>query len=241
MHAKTMAGSALMAATILAGAPSALAATNQPAPTNAPSGTAKTSPTHKCDVDAHWPGYVQGRPDGFDAGDDGAYLWHNPSGGWGLRVSHPLLPGKADRVVFTGEIRSAGRIGHVIRVRDEKNDVVKVTDNGHILMFRFVNYGGVDGVDFTTTCTPGLAAGMRADGSAMPTRFIHLGDKDTHPGSNPFIVRRRDSDTGTTAPSKGQTAPGSTGSAAPGSGGSSGSGSPGTGSSGSGSSTVGNA
>ncbi|MDA8044259.1 MAG: hypothetical protein M0Z30_03330 [Actinomycetota bacterium] len=150
-----------------------------------------------CDSDGHWPAYVQGRPDGFDAGDDGVYIWHNPAGGWGLRVSHPLLPGRANRVVFSGTVTSAGTIGHVVRVRDEVGDQVVVGPHGHTLYFHFVDYGGVDGVDFTTTCTPGLQVALAADGAAMAPAFVHLGDRDTHPGTNPFLIRRADRDTGT--------------------------------------------
>jgi hypothetical protein len=198
---KAMAGSAVVAAAVLAGAPSALAATTgATTATGSPSSSAPKAAA--CDADAHWPGYVQGRPDGFDAHDDGVYMWHNPKGGWAIRVSHPVLPGKANRVVFTGTVTTAGQIGHVTRVRDEKDDVVKVTNNGHTLAFRFVNYGWVDGVDFTTTCTPGLRVGLKADGSSMPTKFIHLGDKKVNPGSDPFLIRRKDADTGTTAPSR---------------------------------------
>lgn len=236
---KTLAGSALAAATILAGATGASAATGSPASGNGPAttnpgrtaGPRPTTAAASCDTDAHWPAYVQGRPDGFDAGDDGAYMWHNPKGGWGLRVTHPVLPGKADHVVFSGSVTTAGRITHLVRVRNEKNDVVRVTNNGHTLQFRFVNYGGVDGVDFTTSCTPGLRVDARADGKAMPTPFIHLGDHDAHPGSDPFLIRRRDNDTGTTAPSSGGTG-GTAGAPAAGS---TGSGSTGTSSTGSGS------
>ena len=198
---KAMTGSAVVAAAVLAGAPSALAATTGPAAGPAAGSAAGPAPkASACDTDAHWPGYVQGRPDGFDAHDDGVYMWHNPKGGWAIRASHPVLPGKANRVVFTGTVTSAGRIGHVVRVRDEKNDVVKVTNDGHTLAFRFVNYGWVDGVDFTTTCTPGLRVGLKADGSSMPTKFIHLGDKLANPGSDPFVIRRRDADPTTVAP-----------------------------------------
>ena len=150
-----------------------------------------------CDADSHWPAYVQGQPDGFDARDDGVYLWHNPSGGWGLRVSHPLLPGRANRVVFTGTITSRGQIGNVTRVKDEKDDIVKVGPKGHGLRFRFVDYGGVDGVDFTTTCTPGLQVSLKADRTTIQPQYVHLGDKKVSPGSDPFRIRRRDNDTAT--------------------------------------------
>jgi hypothetical protein len=150
-----------------------------------------------CDADSHWPSYVQGQPDGFDARDDGVYLWHNPSGGWGLRVSHPLLPGRANRVVFTGTITSHGKIGNVTRVKDEKDDIVKVGPKGHALRFRFVDYGGVDGVDFTTTCTAGLQVSLKADRTTIQPQYVHLGDKKVSPGSDPFRIRRRQNDTAT--------------------------------------------
>jgi hypothetical protein len=196
---KALAGSAVVAAAVLAGAPGALAApTSSASTTGSPSSSAPKATA--CDTDAHWPRYVQGKPDGFDAHDDGVYVWHNPKGGWAIRVTHPVLPGKANQVVFTATITTAGQIGHVVRVRDEKNDVVKVTNNGHTLTFRFVNYGWVDGVDFTSGCTPGLRVDLKADGSSMPTRFIHLGDKKVNPGSDPFLIRRHDNDPTTVAP-----------------------------------------
>ena len=196
---KALAGSAVVAAAVLAGAPSALAATTGTTARPTTGSPSSSAPKAACATDAHWPGYVQCKPDGFDAHDDGVYMWHNPKGGWGIRVSHPVVPGKANRVVFTGAVTTAGQIGHVVRVRDEKNDVVKVTNNGHTLAFHFVDYGWVDGVDFTTTCTPGLRVGLKADGSSMPTKFIHLGDKKVNPGSDPFLIRRRDTDTTTVA------------------------------------------
>lgn len=183
-----------MAAAVLGSAGPAFAQSSgatQPAPSRAvPNKTA-------CDADGHWPGYIQGRPDGFDARDDGVYLWHNPEGGWGLRVSHPVLPGQANKVVFSGTLTSKGGIGDVKRIRDEKDDRVKVGKHGHTLSFRFVNYGGVDGVDFTTGCTPGVRVSLKVDNATVPVRFVHLGDKKVNPQSDPFTIRRRDRDDST--------------------------------------------
>lgn len=219
MYIKSLTGLAAAAVTGVVGFGIPAASTHgsaRLASTTGATAPASTGGGAACDTDAHWPSYVQGEPDGFDAGDDGAYIWHNPAGGWGLRVSHPELPGKADRVLFTGTITSRGTIGNVVKVRDEKGDIVKVGPKGHTLRFRFVDYGGVDGVDFTTTCTPGLRVSLKADRTAMQTEFIHLGDKDTHPSSNPFRIRRRDADTGTSAvaprsggPASGRLNPGS--------------------------------
>lgn len=189
----TAVGAAGGAATHAPAAPSAAASS-----ATSGQGSGSTSPGKaNCDTNSHWPAYVQGRPDAFDARDDGVYLWHNPSGGWGLRVSHPLLPGHANRVVFTGTITSRGQIGNVTRVKDEKDDVVKVGPKGHSLRFRFVDYGGVDGVDFTTTCTPGLQVSLKADRATIQPQFVHLGDKKVSPGSDPFRIRRRENDTAT--------------------------------------------
>ena len=40
-------------------------------------------------VPGAWPALTEGRPTTLLAGTDGAYLWHDPDGGWALRVTHP--------------------------------------------------------------------------------------------------------------------------------------------------------
>lgn len=187
MNVKALAVTALAAAAVAGGAGAA----------SADAGTPPT-PNAACATDSHWPGYAQGRPDGFDAHDNGAYLWHNPTGGWAVRVSHPRLPGGANQVAFSGRIISKGVIGHVQRVRDERNDSVSVSPNGHVLTFHLVNYGWVDGFDFTTSCTPALGVGLRADGVSIQPRFVHIGDRKVNPRSDPFSIRRRDDDPTTT-------------------------------------------
>jgi len=170
--------------------------TAAPEPTAPPAGTAGGS----CDPDREWPDYAQGAPPNFKAGSDGVFLWHNPTGGWSLRASHPRLPGQSNHVVFSGAISSAGGFGHIKGVHLEKNDSVKLSGDGHVLAFTFNNWGGVDGVDFSTSCTPGLKVGLKADGHSFSPRYIHLGAKDAHPGSDPFLIRRVSSDSATSAP-----------------------------------------
>ncbi len=192
MGYKVLAAASVAAATLL-GAAGAASAVGAPAPST-------DAPAASCGADSQWPGYVQGRPDGFDAHDNGVYLWHKPEGGWALRVSHPLLPGGANDVAFSGRIATKGTIGNVQRVRDEKGDDVKVSPNGHELTFRLNNHGWVDGVDFTTTCAPALVVGLEADGQRVQTRYIHLGDHKANPGTNPFRIRRVDSGPATSGP-----------------------------------------
>jgi len=196
MRIKALAASALAATTIIGFGSAAFADT--PA---SPANSSGASGNGTCNTDSEWPAYVQGQPANFKAGSDGVYMWHYPKGGWGLRVSHPLLPGKANHVTFSGTISTAGTFGNVKRVDLEKNDTVTVGSQGHTLTFDFNNYGGVDGVDFTTSCTPGLKVEFKADGGRVQTRFIHLGANDTHPGANPFLIRRMSSDTGTASTS----------------------------------------
>lgn len=209
MRIKALAASALAATTVLGvgtaafadgttGAGTSGTTTSTTSTTAAPGSNPTSTAPNSCDTDSEWPGYVQGEPSNFQAGSDGVYLWHYTNGGWGLRVSHPRLPGKADHVEFTGTITSAGTIGNIKRVDLEKNDTVSVGPDGHTLTFDFNNYGGVDGVDFTTSCTPGLKVDLRADGSRIQDQYIHLGAHDVHPGSNPFEIRRIYTDTGTT-------------------------------------------
>jgi len=192
MGFKVLAAASVAAATLL-GAAGAASAVGAPTPT--------PNPPTTCGTDSHWPGYVQGRPDGFDAHDNGVYLWHKPEGGWALRVSHPLLPGGANDVNFTGRIASQGTIGNVKRVRNEPADRVTVSPNGHVLSFRFDNHGWIDGVDFTTSCTPALVVGLEADGQRVEPRFIHLGDNKVHPRTDPFRIRRVDTDPSTSSAS----------------------------------------
>ena len=207
MRIKALAASALAATTILGFSTAAFAdsgtagttgGSSSPASpgTTAPNSGGSTS-TGSCNSDSEWPAYVQGQPANFKAGSDGVYMWHYIGGGWGLRVSHPRLPGKANHVTFTGTISSAAIIGNVKPVDLEENDTVTIGAGGHTLAFDFNNYGGVDGVDFTATCTPGLKVDLKADGGRVQTRFIHLGAKDVHPGTNPFLIRRVSSDPGT--------------------------------------------
>ena len=214
MRIKTLAASTLATATLLGLSTTAYADTGSPVSPTSPSPSSSAPPatapgpstaangpaTGTCDSDSEWPGYVQGAPANFRAGSDGIFLWHDPTGGWGLRASHPRLPGRSDHVVFSGVISTAGMFGHVKGVDLEKNDTVKVSADGHVLSFSFNNWGGVDGVDFTTTCTPGLKVGLKADGHSFQTRFIHLGAKGSHPGSDPFLIRRVSSDTATSNP-----------------------------------------
>jgi hypothetical protein len=144
------------------------------------------APEDTC-VPGQWPQVVQGRPTAFQAGDHGFYLWHDPDGGWAVRVTHA---GPHDRVIFSGTLTTGGQFVDVKRVRDEANDIVAVSPSKHIITFRFVNYGWVDGLNFATHCSTGFQTRLDVDGHLSPTSLVHLGPAEVNPLTNPFRIER---------------------------------------------------
>lgn len=150
--------------------------------------SASTPATTACDAGA-WKAddiSVEGRPDGFDAGDRGAtYLWHD-AGGWHLRTTdHTNSPH-----LYSGRIvLSTGQFAGVQGIRLEDADKFRVY--GETLYYRFVTYNGIDGVDFHVgDCSPRVAQALtfhlRYDGALDANRVI-VGDKSRHPEHDPFV------------------------------------------------------
>jgi hypothetical protein len=138
-------------------------------------------------VTGSWPSAAEGRPAAFLAGSDGAYLWHDPDGGWALRVTHS---GPHDRVIFSGSLTTTGKFINVQRAGDEGNDIVEVGPAKHTIFFRFVNYGWVDGLDFGTRCAPAFTVKIYVEGQLASTGAVHLGQAAVNPTSNPFRIER---------------------------------------------------
>ena len=136
--------------------------------------------------DDSWPGWTQGRPDRFDAGDTGGvYMWHD-NDGWHLRVSHAT----DDKSVFSGRIATSGHLVGVRGVALERNDNFKVGPNGHLVTFRFQNYGHVDGLDFHTTCAPSITFSYSRAGHTLPSERVFVGDHKANPATDPFRITR---------------------------------------------------
>ena len=145
------------------------------------------APQDTC-VKGQWPLVAQGRPSTFRAGDDGVYLWHDPDGGWALRATHS---GPHDRSVIFGTLTAnSGEFVDVHRAKDEANDVVTLSPDKRTILFRFVNYGWVDGLDFATHCTTSFTAHLDMKGTVASTSAIHLGADAASPTSNPFTIER---------------------------------------------------
>jgi hypothetical protein len=138
-------------------------------------------------VKGEWPAAVQGRPAEFQSSANAAYLWHDPDGGWALRVTHS---GPRSRLVFSGNLTTAGKFVDVVAVSGGSNDIVFESANKHAVSFRFVNYGLVDGLDFATQCAKAFSVTVHIGGVAAPADAVHLGATSVSPAGNPFKVQR---------------------------------------------------
>jgi len=138
-------------------------------------------------VPGAWPSVAEGRPATFLAGSDGAYLWHDPDGGWALRVTHS---GPQDRVIFSGSLTTSGKFVDVQLIGGGGNDIVVVGPAKHTILFRFVNYGLVDGIDFGTRCSRAFTVKIYLEGQLASTGSVHLGQSIGNPTSNPFRIER---------------------------------------------------
>jgi hypothetical protein len=184
----TLLGSASVAV-LLGGSAPASAAVLPAATAPAPASTAGTATCSPLKDDGGWPAEVQGVPVGFHANDPAAvYLWHDDEG-WHLRVTH-----EGDgRQVYSGTLVTSGTFSDVDAVKLERDDSFNVGFAGHVLTFRFVNYGGIDGLDFRTHCAEGIHFDFRGDGQSLPTSMIYAGHDGDHPAADPFTVWRTES------------------------------------------------
>jgi hypothetical protein len=156
-------------------------------PNAAPSAPASRSGPCDTTVDDQWPDRANGRPAGLDANDlGGVYLWHDQDG-WHLRVTHR----GDDAKVLTGTIWTGGTFGQPTPVKLEKDDKLAVGPQDHVMTFRFVNYGGIDGIDFTTHCADALHINLKVDGHELPLDRVFVGHTSFHPPSMPFVIDRQ--------------------------------------------------
>lgn len=135
-----------------------------------------------------WPAQVSGKPASYVSGTDGVYLWYDSDGGWALRVTHT---GAHTKVVYSGTLTSAaGKFVDVQGIGDPSDDIVYVSPNKHTVLFRFVNFGAVDGLNFATQCTSAFKVNVHAAGMVVPSSAVYLGAGGTNPTSDPFRVVR---------------------------------------------------
>jgi hypothetical protein len=131
----------------------------------------------------HYPAADAGRPTVAKVGMTGMALWFDKYG-WHLRVSEA----GPDRAVFTGRIWTDGTIKDVTR-RTEGGDLV-LNVGAHQVLYRFTNYGAVDGIDFVVPCSSTFRVSVALNGTALPTGHIVIGAGNHHPSTNPVAIAK---------------------------------------------------
>jgi hypothetical protein len=135
-----------------------------------------------------WPAVVSGRPAAYLAGQDGAYLWLDPDGGWALRVTHAR---PKERLIFSGSLTTSGRFSYLGQPAGEGgNDILELGAARHTIFFRFVDFGSVDGLDFATSCSRSITLKLVVDGQPASPAMVHLGPGETSPSNNPVKIQR---------------------------------------------------
>lgn len=156
-------------------------------PTAAHADTGSTAATTTAPSCGALPAYVEGRPADLRVrGAAGDYLWHDADG-WHLRVTHRTTR----RTVFTGVIVASSPMTFQ-RVRDEAHDKVVLNSDGTRLAFRFVNHGGIDGVDFADSCATTMRFGFAVGGRHLGRNGIYIGSHSARPAHDPFVISRLD-------------------------------------------------
>ena len=93
-------------------------------------------------------------------------------------------------MVFRGVITATGPMTFQ-RVRDEQRDKVTLLDGGKTLVFRFVNHGGIDGVDFTDSCAATTSFALAVNGHRLDRNHIYIGANSARPAHDPFVISRQ--------------------------------------------------
>jgi hypothetical protein len=131
----------------------------------------------------HYPAAVLGVPTKAKPGETGMAVWADRSG-WHLRVSHT----GHDRATFTGSVTTDGVIKAVGR-HTEGGDIV-LSIGAKRVLFRFVNYGHLDGIDFAVPCSSEVHFAVSMNGKALPVNDIVVGAANHHPATNPFTIHK---------------------------------------------------
>jgi hypothetical protein len=131
-----------------------------------------------------------GTPISFHPELDAAYLWQGGGGGWTLDVTHTDA---RQQKVFSGSITAVSGTFVGVTSAGFGNDIVYLSADKRIIYFRFVNFGVVDGLGFTTHCTSGFVVKVLVGGRAVPPRHEFLGADGHHPQAVPVRVSRKKS------------------------------------------------
>jgi|GEM_PF-1678958 len=132
-----------------------------------------------------WQQIIEGKPAALEAGGlDGAYFWHD-SDGLHLETTDAQRVGHH----YAGTLSTDGAFTSVQLVRAEQDDTVTQPAPGE-LVFSFVTYSGIDGVQFHIDGGTQITLNLTLDGHPLPVDNIFLGAYSQHPDDNPFTITR---------------------------------------------------
>lgn len=154
-----------------------------------------------------WGHRIWSVPESFHAGAaDGYYIWCGPSeSGATDKELHLRTTDKNGVYVYSGTLRTDGTFKDVEKVRDEPDDHVAVTDNGHEITFSFVTYAGIDGFNFNVAGGTKVRYALDQSGKLISTSNIFLGKEGVHPKHNPMETHRLGAHTHVAKPAKATT------------------------------------
>ena len=98
-----------------------------------------------------------------------------------------------NRQVYTGVLTASAPM-RIDPVHLERGDVARLSADHRSLIFAFVDYGHLDGVNFHTDCAATLTVShLNLGNSALSPDRVYLGATRAHPAAIPFAVHREQS------------------------------------------------
>lgn len=123
-----------------------------------------------------------GQPSTDDSSPVGYFVWHNDDG------FHLRTHGPGAEHLFVARLETNGNFKDVDKSMLEKEDRIKLSNDGHTLVIRFHTFDGFDGVNFRIDGGEHLNLNLKLDGQEISTDNIFLGQGRTHPPTNPFRI-----------------------------------------------------
>jgi hypothetical protein len=131
------------------------------------------------------PNVVMGSPNVQPGQALGVYLWHG-SNGYSLRATHP----GHGKVVIAGRLSASNGFSHITKVRFERADYLRLSSDRKTMVFRFTNYGYIDGINFAANCSKLMRVKIRINDVVASPRQIQHGKRRATPTSNPVTIER---------------------------------------------------
>lgn len=118
------------------------------------------------------------------------YVWGNDNGRFNIRVTSNTRNTIMQGLIFA----RGGKFTDVRLIRREAGDILRVSENGEYLYFRYRVSRGIDGFDFLTDAAS-LVVRFEIGRTKARPGLIHLGRLAINPRRNPFIVGITDDET----------------------------------------------